>query len=67
MNTGNAVPKEAETASALLLINSADFGPGIAVTRLRFCAIVGFDSEYMQEFYLNFLTWGTVKIGGCGK
>jgi hypothetical protein len=48
------VPSEAETASALRLINSVDFGPGIAVTRLRFCSIVAFASEYMREFYLKF-------------
>jgi hypothetical protein len=53
INTGNAVPRDADTASALRLINCADFGPGIAVIRLRFCAIGFFASEYMRKCYLK--------------
>ena len=53
INTGNAVPREADTASALRFINSADFGPGIAVIRLRFWAIGFFASEYMRKCYLK--------------
>ncbi len=49
INTGKAVPSEADTASALRLINCSDFGPGIAVTKLRFCAIGFFASEYMRK------------------
>ena len=55
INTGKAVPSEAETASPLRLINSADLGPGIAVTSFRFCATGFLASEYMPKYYLRSL------------
>ena len=39
--TGIAIPSAAETASERLLINSWDFGPGIAVTSFLSCGICG--------------------------
>ena len=47
--TGIAIPREEETASARRLIIASDFGPGIAVTTRRSCAIFG--PELISRFY----------------
>ena len=38
MTAGKDIPRDAETAAALRAIICSDFGPGIAVTTLRFCS-----------------------------
>jgi len=50
---------------ASALNNSADFGPGIAVSRLRFCVTGFLASEYMRKYYLKGDRDGAVKIGAC--